>query len=70
MAVVRQQNDYTTAEVFLMLYMLSKGNVNECLVNVSSTLIASHRNDSVTSTLIASHRNDSTTPHVAKWHKI
>ena len=51
-------HDYTTADVFLLLYVLSKGNATEWFVHGTTTLLASH------------HNHDPTTPPVAKWPKI
>ena len=58
MAVAQCPHDYTTTDVFLMLYMLSKGNATEWFLVHGMT------------SLQASHHIDSTTPPVAKWLKI
>ena len=56
MAVLQYPDDHTTADVFLMLYMVSKGNKTEFIVHGKTTLQVSRR-------------NASTTPPVAKLAK-
>ena len=48
MAFVQETHVHTTAEVFLILYMVSKGNSNEWCVHGRTTLQASHHNSSTT----------------------
>jgi hypothetical protein len=48
MAVLQYPDDHTTADVFLMLYMVSKGNATKLIVHGKTTLQASRRNASTT----------------------
>ena len=49
MAVVQQQHDHTTADVLLMLYIVSKVNATEWFVHGMTTLQESQRNGSISS---------------------
>ena len=59
MADAPESHDYTAAEVFLMLNIVTKVNATKSEWFVNGRTI-----------LLESHRNGSTTPLVAKWPKI
>ena len=48
MALAQEPHYHTTAEVFLMLYIVSKVNATEWFVHGGIILLASHRNGSIT----------------------
>ena len=48
MALAHEPHDHTTAELFIMLYIVSKGNATEWFVHGRIILLAPHRNGSMT----------------------